>query len=248
VERCKYILDTVDGGVVPALLNLGGGLPTWKQAALSGQDEDSDYPHETVRELPASSMTHLGKLEKDALLPASCHCGGVSLLIKRADYTSPSEPKGDARHIAKDPTKYRAVMCACRSCRLWMSVSLIPFALIPPANVLNANSSPPLPVAFDFSASGPGENGNKGLELKHYWSSEDACWTFCGRCGASVWYWNRTRPGELDLGVGILRAEEGSMARRWLEWKWGVLGFEEECVDMEVAEGWKRGAEAMRGS
>ena len=56
-------------------------------------------------------------------------------------------------------------------------------------------------------------------------------------------YWCSQRPDELDLAVGILRADEGSMARRWLEWEWGRCSFADECIDREVCEAWLGSAE-----
>jgi hypothetical protein len=50
----------------------------------------------------------------------------------------------------------------------------------------------------------------------------------------------------LDVAVGILRSEEGSMARRWLDWEWGRCGFEEECIDREMCEAWGRSLEVMK--
>jgi len=117
---------------------------------------------------------------------------------------------------------------------------------IPTANVFNANASNISedefkPVAVGHSASSP--NANPGLALKHYWSSPERCWSFCGKCGATIFYWS---PDHLDVAVGILRAEEGSMARRWLDWEWGQCGFEEESIDREICEAWKGGAEVVK--
>ena len=47
----------------------------------------------------------------------------------------------------------------------------------------------------------------------------------------------------VSLNVGILRAEEGALARRWLEWEWGRVSGKEECVDAEACESWVRGKE-----
>ena len=53
-------------------------------------------------------------------------------------------------------------------------------------------------------------------------------------------------PDVLGLGVGILRAEEGSMARMWLGWELGHCSFTEECIDGEVCEAWLGSAEVMK--
>jgi hypothetical protein len=76
------------------------------------------------------------------------------------------------------------------------------------------------------------------LTLKHHWSSPDTCRSFCGKCGATISYWCNKRPDGLDLAVGILRGEEGSMARRWLQWERGQCSFHEECIDRELCDAW----------
>lgn len=123
---------------------------------------------------------------------------------------------------------------------------MVPFALIPPTSIFNANAPAlidessskqkvkPLTYGHDSSDS----NSNPGLTLKHHWSSPDTCRSFCGKCGATISYWCNKRPDGLDLAVGILRGEEGSMARRWLQWERGQCSFHEECIDRELCDAW----------
>lgn len=243
VSRHDYVLDTVDGGLVLAMLNLNDrSIPTWSAAAK--EKGSFDLQHAEVLSLPSKSMSAISSPKEDSYLRAQCHCRGISLFIKRANYAS--IPGISARHKSSDPTKYRTSPCACRSCRLSTGVSMLPWTTIPAANVFNANASATsddrlVPVVVGHSASSP--DANPGLSLKHYWSSPERCWSFCGKCGATIFYWS---PDHLDVAVGILRAEEGSVARRWLDWEWGECGFEEECVDREVCEAWGRSAEAMK--
>jgi len=49
----------------------------------------------------------------------------------------------------------------------------------------------------------------------------------------------------VGIAVGILRAEEGVLARRWLDWEWGRCSFHEDCVDGEIAEAWLKCGEVM---
>jgi hypothetical protein len=53
-----------------------------------------------------------------------------------------------------------------------------------------------------------------------------------------VFYWCGRRPDELDIAVGILRSEDGSMARSWLGWEWGRCYYAEQCIDGETYEAW----------
>jgi hypothetical protein len=50
----------------------------------------------------------------------------------------------------------------------------------------------------------------------------------------------------LDLAVGVLRSEEGSMGRRWLEWVWGRCSSVEESIDEEICKAWLGSAEVMK--
>jgi hypothetical protein len=258
ISRHDYVLDTLDGGLVPLLLDLNGrSIPTWSADAQEPPQDDSfDLPHATILSLPSNSISHLPPPKENSYLTAKCHCGGVSLLIRRANYKANSDPEVSAHDIRSDPTKYPTYLCACRSCRLSTGVSLQPWALVPPANIFNVNApttinDPPsnpsednlVPVMIGYPTSNP--DANHGLALKHNWSSPDVCRSFCGKCGATVFYWCGQQPNELSVAVGVLRSEEGSMARRWLEWEWGRCSAAEECIDEEVCKAWLGSAELM---
>lgn len=230
ISQHIYVSDTIDGGLVPILLNLGGRtIPACPEASPESPEESSsNLSPTTVLSLPKKPFS----TPKDGShLAAICHCGGVSLLIKRADYTS--ELDRTARRKPSDPKKYLTWPCACRSCRLSTGVSLMPYALIPPHNIFTKDLTP---ITFGYETSN--QNANPSQTLKHNWSSPDTCRSFCGKCGATVFYWCEKRPDEVDVSVGIMRAEEGSMARAWLEWVWGSCDSTEEAIDEETVEAW----------
>lgn len=167
----------------------------------------------------------------------------MSLQIQRANW----DPDISAHYIPPDPTQYFAYLCACRSCRLSTGAPLVPWTLIPPANIFTANptigsqdtpADELLPVIFGHPVSSP--EVKPGLALKHYWSSPDVCRSFCGKCGATISYWCGKRPDEVDIAVGILRAQEGSMARKWLEWEWVAAIFRRNVPTKTY---WMRGQE-----
>ncbi|PVH81202.1 hypothetical protein DL98DRAFT_458406 [Cadophora sp. DSE1049] len=257
-----FILDTIDGGMTPFLLNLNGRtIPTWPAAVDKSPDAKYDLAHEDILSLPQKSLKDLALPGENDYLPAKCQCGGVTLLIKRGNYTSNSPIEFSTRSLPSDPTKHLTYICACRSCRLSTGASLTPWTLVPPSSVFNGNFAAPSPsnsslprdfsnnenlkpVTFGHGTSDP--ESNPGLSMKHNWSSPDTCRSFCGVCGATVSYWCAKRPLELDLATGLFRAEEGSLARNWLEWDWGRCSFEEECVDKEMLEAWRGCAEVMK--
>lgn len=240
----KFVHDTLDGGFVPFLLNLPGRtIPTWSQNNKAG--DDFDLSLSSVLALPKEARGDLKPVGEEEMLSARCRCGGVEICVKRANYGKGGNDMHEERRGTGDRTKYLSYLCACRSCRLATGVSLTPWSIMPSANIFYGKSSETMkPVLFRSAASSP--DTNVGQRLKHYWSSEKACRSFCGTCGATVAYVNNDREGEVDLATGILRAEEGSLARRWLDWDWGRCSFEEECVDGEMLGAWKGCGEVMR--
>ncbi len=235
IQEQIFITDTVDGGLAGIWLELGGRkIATWNGYPKEGAKK-FDLPHADILALPANSIANLDPPKEGDFLKAECHCGGVSLLIKRADYG----PEEKSRYIPKDRKKYLTYMCACRSCRLSTGVSLVPWTTLPlssaNAHILNDNSPSKIPVIFSNSSA----ELNPGLTLKIYQSSANVLRSFCGKCGATVSYWSAERPGEVDLVAGIFRAREGAMARGWCEWDWGRCSFAEEGLDEEILKAWE---------
>ncbi|ETN44850.1 uncharacterized protein HMPREF1541_09725 [Cyphellophora europaea CBS 101466] len=235
-----YIDDAIDGGLTPLFLS-----PT------SGYDP-SDHLYPEVRgknAVKASTVLDMAKKALSCPLPgpddtlsAKCHCGGVSLSIERADYVRNPHNVGSSM-MPSHPNKYVAWFCVCRSCRLATGYSLQPMVYVPPAAIRNATNG--APVVFGRAAKEPG--ANKGLKLKHYLSTEDVQRSFCGGCGATVFYTflGESDNGVVDVSAGILRADSGSLAREWVEWRDGYMSHEEECVDKSQAECVKKGWTAL---
>lgn len=247
VMRHAHILDTKDGGLAPFLLQLGDrSVPTWAgiPPPMSAPQDSFDLAHaEIMSMLRTSSEITTQPPKEDSYLNAKCHCGGVNLQIKRANHAPGDQNRCN---YPADPTKYPTYLCACRSCRLSTGISLYPWTLVNVENVFNresAGSPARITVGFDVSSS----DANPGQSFKHYWSSTDTCRSFCGKCGAVVSYWCAQRPHELDIAVGILRSEDGGMARKWLGWVWGECSFSEESTDMELYEAWTRAPTLITG-
>ena len=51
-----------------------------------------------------------------------------------------------------------------------------------------------------------------------------------------MFYWNENRQDIVNVAAGILRAEEGALARRWVYWMPGMVSWKDEVVDKEVLE------------
>lgn len=74
-----------------------------------------------------------------------------------------------------------------------------------------------------------------------YESSEGVRRTFCGTCGATVFYSHKERPGIVDVATGILRAAEGVMLGNWVVWRTARVGFVEDGLKYDF--GFTRGLE-----
>jgi hypothetical protein len=240
IETNKWVSDTGDGGLAPFMTELGGRqIVSYEEAEREGKElTSSDLMKMT------ESANSLPPLSKDAMLTAECRCGGVSLRIKRADHTDPSIPMPE-RYIPADKTKYVGRACVCRDCRLHQGVSLAHWLYLPYASVINPHTNQP--VAHRAAATMPeGQAANKGLNLTHYLGSAErgAYRAFCSTCGASVLYDFDDRPHITNIAAGLIRAEEGVMARRWVSWEWGGTSWKENYVDREIRDAWMATAES----
>ncbi|VUC37754.1 unnamed protein product [Clonostachys rosea] len=195
IKRHIYSGSTFDHGL-SSIISQVNGL----------QLEDWNPPHDDP-----SSQTLVPKLEHDAngqeRLRAECHCGGVSFTIGRPtkavledaqlkDFVSPLEQ-----------TKWMALYDACDDCRVINGTHLVGWTFIP----LSACDPP---ILRDLKIG----------TAKTYQSSSNVLRSFCGTCGATIFFTSDERcPAEgeqiVDLATGILRATEGSMAERWLTWR-----------------------------
>lgn len=158
-------------------------------------------------------------------LRAKCHCGGVSFTIKRPDQETISDPSTSPYVSPLDKTKWFATLDACSDCRLVNGTHLVGWAFVP-----RASCEPPIKRDLLIGTA------------KTFSSSPGVLRSFCGTCGATVFYSTDERylsedKHVVDLATGILRAPEGSMATEWLTWRtkiaWSDSGriFNEAVVE-----------------
>ncbi|KAH0841300.1 hypothetical protein FOPE_06426 [Fonsecaea pedrosoi] len=217
-----FVTDTGDGALAPQMVKLGGReVECWE-----GRPHTSRRVSEVeLREL--SLLAERAPATESETLDAKCHCGGVHIQITRPDFQSLKLPQ---RYIPEEKTHYVAGLCACRSCRLAIGVSFQPWAYIPPSNIRHADTG----AIVKFGREPDEEGSNEITTLRHIWSSKNACRSFCGRCGATVFYWNNSRPEVVDVSVGVLRGQNGAMARDWLSWRKEGPSSKDDCVDEEL--------------
>lgn len=236
-ETNEWVDDAKDGGLAPWMTELGGrDVPAYHITQSDPPFSPADLQTLSNTTKPTTTPAPSERLQ------AACRCGAVALAIKPADHTDKSISKLD-RFVPfhpstgeKIPTKYQARACVCRACRLAFGVSLTTYAYIPPPQILNPHTGEPLAYAH-AAETAEGRDANRGLEaLTHYWSSENACRSFCGMCGSTVFFWYEKRPEIVNVAAGILRAEEGALARRWLYWQPGMASWKDEVVDKDILE------------
>ncbi|CAG9955046.1 unnamed protein product [Clonostachys rosea f. rosea IK726] len=195
IKRHIYSSSTFDHGL-PDIIPQVDGLHL----------EDWNPPHDDP-----SSETLVPKLEHDAngqeRLRAECHCGGVSFTIGRPTKEVLEDAQLKDFVSPLDQTKWMALYDACDDCRLLNGTHLVGWTFIP-----LSTCNPPIMRDLKIGTA------------KTYQSSPNVLRSFCGTCGATVFFTCEERcptGGEsvVDLATGILRATEGSMAEKWLTWR-----------------------------
>ncbi|KAI5239098.1 hypothetical protein E4T42_08780 [Aureobasidium subglaciale] len=223
IQRQIYIKDTQDGG----FSNWLEGLHTKVHATLN-DTLPADWPTTTTK--PTK--------ENGERLHVHCLCKGVNFWISRP-LTSSAKPDNSESDVNRqnpdrgdydmknpwwlcaDRTKFRSSVCSCNSCRLASSCDFVQWAFVPTTDLsLSVDGS--VPFSYDAGT------------LKSYRSSDVATRYFCSDCGAMVFWNGDERPGLVDVAVGLLDAEEGSLAQDWLEWATNRVSY--KCDGLDRAE------------
>lgn len=209
-----------DGGwyIASAIFDSSADSDVWKYGshAFTGSTPDRGLaalvPSIGGRKLgvynPDTSQPPPSPQTSDSDLLAQCHCGGVSFTISRPRQEFIDSPAGHNLLHPSDKTKWVANLDLCDDCRLvdgtnvigWIFVRLDHLSPVPAPDLLLGSS-------------------------KAYRSSKGVLRTFCGTCGATVFYSTDERPGEVDVATGLLRAPEGVMAEDWAIWRTARISF-----------------------
>jgi hypothetical protein len=190
---------------------LGGGLNDWlpqigdRKLKIWNPDDGSAAPARPAVEYDADG--------REDRLRAECHCGGVSFTIPRPDENALTSEAIKQFVSPTDKTKWLASLDLCSDCRLTSGSHVMAWAFIP-LDRCEPKIQPDLLIGTS----------------KTFRSSGDVLRSFCGRCGASVFYsCDERRVSEeeniVDVAVGILRAPEGVKAENWLTWRTGRVGW-----------------------
>ncbi|KAL4974597.1 Mss4-like protein [Aspergillus desertorum] len=200
IDEHYFTRSTADGGLSALLPRIEGReLNRWDTQPGGLSDPNSFSP-----------TPHVQSTEGDLLL-ARCHCGGVSFTISRPRDEFIHSPASKKWIHSSDPSKWLALVDVCRDCRLVTGAHTLAWLFVAKDHV-----APPLP-----------ENLLTGTS-KCYESSNGVYRTFCGTCGATVFYSEASRPDILDVSTGILHASDGVMLGSWAWWRTVRLGYPDD--------------------
>ena len=181
----------------------GGGLNEWLPRI--GDRELKIWNPKDSSAAPVESMPEYGPENGDGKerLRAQCHCGGVSFTIPRPDGEILNDPVMKRYVSPVDKTKWVARLTACDDCRLMSGSHVVAWASIP-LDRCEPKIKPDLQIGTS----------------KTFQSSPNVLRSFCGTCGATVFYsCDERRWNIVDVTVGILRAPEGVKAEKWFTWR-----------------------------
>ncbi|KAL4937349.1 hypothetical protein BDV06DRAFT_232647 [Aspergillus oleicola] len=148
-------------------------------------------------------------------LLAQCHCGGISFSISRPKPSFITSPENQGWIHPSDPTKWLALIDVCRDCRLVTGTHVIAWLFVARDHIT--------PLLLDNLLIGTS---------KAYQSSEGVRRTFCGQCGATVFYSHVSRPGIVDVATGILRSKD-VMLGDWAVWRTSRLGYTNDGIEYD---------------
>ncbi|MCJ1360388.1 MAG: hypothetical protein MMC33_010393 [Icmadophila ericetorum] len=204
-----FIDDTKDGGMAAWL----PGVPAWAEWPGS---KEANY------EVMSSKQAPIAVSEAEKLV-CQCQCGGVEFKLRAASKQSmhlfklisfllfthapnAGSYKGEEfdRILKENRTKYLAGTCVCNDCRRAAGHEFQNWAYVPVENLEKMDGDP-----MDFSIG----------TLKKYQHSEKADRYFCENCGATVFWHGARQKDQIDVAVGLMRADSGARAEDWLAWR-----------------------------
>ncbi|KAF2269571.1 hypothetical protein CC78DRAFT_434668, partial [Lojkania enalia] len=235
-----WIEDTLDGGASDFIIELNG-------RALKRYAQEHSHSIEVALDLqrPAVSESHGNQHRK---VHAHCHCNGVQFYIDYPNDASKAavSPWPDLLipfHTGKSSNlsnyawwlprqdRYLAGTCSCNTCRQASGFDITFWAFIPTCN-----------ISQDLEGTRPFTRKSYWGTMKSFQSSEGVTRTFCGRCGANV-FWDG-RDSLIDVSVGLLDAPSGARAEELLAWWAGRVSFEEDALNQGLIRGLESGLKA----
>lgn len=202
IRKHNHSALTKDGGLAACMDRAVGRDESGERGAWANYKEDWD-PDQHI-DIAIKSEIDASGTER---LRAQCHCGGVSFTIGRPTEDHTNDVFHQRYVSPLDKSKWLATWDVCNDCRLVNGTHVVGWTFVPVSLI-------DTPV-------------NKDLAIgtsKAYESSLGTLRSFCGTCGATIFFSCDERcPSEekqvVDIATGILRAPEGANATDWLTWR-----------------------------
>ena len=233
--------DSAPGGLHEWLPRLAGGEDGQEGPPVKTWNPDPNDPEWAGGVAAVVPEPEVGRNGEDRLR-AQCHCGGVSFTIPRPPFAIKVDEYFKPWASPGDDNKWQATLDLCDDCRLVDGTHVVGWTFVPRRFIL-PEIGPDLLLGTS----------------KTYASSPGVLRSFCGCCGATVFFtdFNQRQQTEnrqvVDLSTGILRAPGGAMARDWLTWRTGKMSWFQSGVRYEkgfaegLADGMKRWADEHDG-
>ena len=220
---------TRDGGMVGRMVQNAD----WASQEMKCYSKDRDGEPVKLSEAPKlwrapSTDTTEATQAQSTSVDLSCHCEGIKLKLLPA-----SAHAGNAgsdllnrwtRGIGKD-RKWVAKLCVCRSDRLTFGTPMMAWTYLFPECIQTPDGEA-VPFPRDQSSYNSTDLSEVSClrTLKIYHSSEGVKRSFCGRCGASIFFEHVNRvkdePYIIDVAPGLIRSDSGALAENLLSWDW----------------------------
>lgn len=241
VRRCTYIDSLQDGGLARRMVEVGMQPARDVKYHATGDGSKALSSEELSQLWTGSRHTRVNiGAERSITVPLSCHCGAIQLqIVSPQNMRSKADTKHIGRWTREDCTKYVAKVCVCESDRLWFGTPMTVWTYVFPENILTRDGQ-----IIDFSFDRTSTPELPGL--KTYASSPAVRRSFCGTCGAGIFYEHKERPWVMNVMPGLLRAESGSMAEELLSWDWKWVSWPEENQNQEFLDMLTGGGLVMR--
>lgn len=218
-----------------------GGAGVWMDGAKDMKWFGDGYQGTEMREVQMKEWKEETKekvklLEEEAKegeerLEFNCACGGIEGYVVR--------PWLERLKSADRHPKYVGGVCSCTSCRVTSGWECFAWVYVPLENIFIHGKR------MKFDGNGP-PTTDVTTPIKHYQSRSDVWRSFCGTCGAKVFYTRITRPTEpafvVDLAAGLFKSDVGARAEDWVIWKPDV-DFEGEATDLKFTRAMNQGME-----
>jgi len=242
VRRCTYLESWRDGGLARRMVDVAMQSARGIEFHAMGSDDSKMLSSDEIAQLWAGSVEIPASAgsEQTTNVPLSCQCGAVQLRISSPqNMRSKADPRHIERWTREDCSKYVAKICVCRSDRLWFGTPMAVWTYVFPNNILTKDGTA-IDLSFDRGST------PELPALKTFASSPDVRRSFCGCCGAGVFFERRNRPWIVNVAPGLLRADNGSMAEELLSWDWQWVSWPEENQNKEYLDMLTGGAIVMR--